>query len=82
MGDHVMASAILDRILHHCTVLNVKGKSYRLRTSGRAIPGFTWRSEKEMGNINMGGQISSANFGRFSLGVYTNWSCIFLSSES
>ena len=31
MGDQVMASAILDRILHHCTVLNIKGESYRLK---------------------------------------------------
>ncbi len=31
MGDQVMASAILDRILHHCTVINIKGESYRLK---------------------------------------------------
>ncbi len=28
MGDQVMALAILDRILHHYTVLNIKGESY------------------------------------------------------
>ena len=26
-----IASAILDRILHHCTVVNIKGESYRLK---------------------------------------------------
>jgi hypothetical protein len=26
-----MASAVLDRILHHCTVINIKGESYRLK---------------------------------------------------
>ncbi len=31
LGDSVMASAVLDRILHHCTVINIKGESYRLR---------------------------------------------------
>jgi len=31
MGDHVMASAVLDRILHHCTVVNIRGESYRLK---------------------------------------------------
>jgi len=29
--DEVMASAVLDRILHHCTVINVRGESYRLK---------------------------------------------------
>ncbi len=31
MGDQVMASAILDRILHHCTVPNINEESYRLK---------------------------------------------------
>ncbi len=30
-GDQVLATAILDRLLHHSTVLNIKGESYRLR---------------------------------------------------
>ena len=29
--DHTIASAILDRVLHHCTVVNIKGESYRLK---------------------------------------------------
>lgn len=31
LGDQVMASAVLDRILHHCTVVNIRGESYRLK---------------------------------------------------
>ncbi len=31
-GDQVIATAILDRLLHHSTTLNIKGESYRLRT--------------------------------------------------
>ena len=31
LGDAVMASAVLDRILHHCTVINIRGDSYRLK---------------------------------------------------
>ena len=31
MGDQVMASAILDRILHNCTVTNINEESYRLK---------------------------------------------------
>jgi len=30
-GDQVIASAILDRLLHHCSVINIKGHSYRLK---------------------------------------------------
>lgn len=30
-GDQVIATAILDRLLHHCRVVNIKGHSYRLR---------------------------------------------------
>jgi len=30
-GDTVIASAILDRLLHHSITINIKGESYRLR---------------------------------------------------
>jgi DNA replication protein DnaC len=30
-ADGVVASAIVDRLLHKATVLNIKGKSYRMR---------------------------------------------------
>ena len=30
-GDEVLATAILDRLLHHAHVINIKGRSYRLR---------------------------------------------------
>ena len=35
-GDPVMASAILDRLLHHATTLNIKGESYRLKEKRKA----------------------------------------------
>lgn len=41
LGDTVMASAVLDRILHHCTVVNIRGDSYRLK------------ERKRTGNINI-----------------------------
>ncbi len=31
IGDEVIASAILDRILHHSVTINIKGESYRLK---------------------------------------------------
>jgi len=36
-GDEVMATALLDRLLHHCHVLNIKGRSYRLRDLERLM---------------------------------------------
>jgi DNA replication protein DnaC len=35
-GDSVIASAILDRLLHHATTVNIKGESYRLKEKRRA----------------------------------------------
>ena len=29
--DHVIAAALLDRILHHCTTVNIRGESYRMK---------------------------------------------------
>jgi DNA replication protein DnaC len=31
LGDDVLATAILDRLLHHCDVININGPSYRLK---------------------------------------------------
>lgn len=36
-GDSVVASAILDRLLHHSVVFNIKGDSYRLREKREAV---------------------------------------------
>ena len=32
----MLATAILDRLLHHATTLNIKGESYRLKEKRRA----------------------------------------------
>ena len=42
LGDHVMASAVLDRVLHHCAVINIRGESYRLK------------ERRKLGNVNLG----------------------------
>lgn len=34
--DQVLATAILDRLLHHCTTINIKGESYRLKEKRKA----------------------------------------------
>jgi len=35
-GDTILATAILDRLLHHSHVITIKGESYRLREKRRA----------------------------------------------
>jgi DNA replication protein DnaC len=30
-GDDVMAAALIDRLLHHCHIINIRGNSYRMR---------------------------------------------------
>lgn len=35
-GDQVIATAILDRLLHHATTVNIKGESYRLKEKRKA----------------------------------------------
>jgi DNA replication protein DnaC len=44
-ADQVVAAAILDRLLHHATVINVKGKSYRMRRHETQVEG---KKEKAM----------------------------------
>ena len=39
-GDAIIATAILDRLLHHCRVISIEGDSYRLKE-------FRQRNEKE-----------------------------------
>ena len=30
-GHEVMAAALIDRLLHHCHIVNIRGNSYRMR---------------------------------------------------
>ncbi|GHH18745.1 hypothetical protein Srubr_27920 [Streptomyces rubradiris] len=36
-GDEVLATAILDRLLHHCEVISNNGLGYRLKNRLKAI---------------------------------------------
>jgi hypothetical protein len=40
-GDSIIATAILDRLLHHSTTINIRGESYRLKDRRKAglVPG-------------------------------------------
>ena len=50
-GDQVIATAILDRLLHHSTTLNIKGESYRLKDKRKAglVPGTATIQEEKAG---------------------------------
>ena len=37
LGDSIIASAILDRLLHHSTIFKIKGTSYRLREKKKEL---------------------------------------------
>ena len=47
-GDPVIATAILDRLLHHCKVINIKGHSYRLKEHA-----FNQKNTQPSGGENM-----------------------------
>ena len=36
-GDEILTTAILDRLLHHVTVVHIDGQSYRLRELGALL---------------------------------------------
>lgn len=37
-GDPVVATALLDRLLHHAVIIQIEGSSYRLRQHADLIP--------------------------------------------
>jgi IS5 family transposase len=49
-GDAVIATAILDRLLHHCKVVNIKGHSYRLRQHAFSTQNLESQRAKELIN--------------------------------
>ena len=48
-GDPIIATAILDRLLHHSTTINIRGESYRLKDRRRA--GLLPRPEEQPPNL-------------------------------
>jgi len=43
-GDTVVATALLDRLLHHAVVIQIEGSSYRLRQHADLVPECTLQS--------------------------------------
>jgi hypothetical protein len=49
-GDSIIATAILDRLLHHSTTINIRGESYRLKERRKA--GLVPAREQERATSN------------------------------
>ncbi|ERD13084.1 transposase family protein [Escherichia coli B105] len=47
-GEHVLATAILDRLLHHSTTLNIKGESYRFNIPDRLVVHLSLHARPEL----------------------------------
>lgn len=52
-NDHVLAATVLNRVLHHATILNIKGESYRLKEMREA--GLLERSKNDKKKEGGGG---------------------------
>jgi hypothetical protein len=63
-GDPVMASAALDRLLHRCTVINIRGESYRLKEKRQAAKATLAVTPADLSAADLNG---SANMGVSSL---------------
>ena len=48
--DTTLAAALLDRLLHHSHVLNLKGESYRLRGKTRGTPSSPRKAPAQVGS--------------------------------
>jgi DNA replication protein DnaC len=46
-GDEIVAVAMIDRLIHHCEILSLKGDSYRLR--GKDLDTRTGAKPAEIG---------------------------------
>ena len=47
LGDDVMAAALIDRLLHHCHIVSIRGNSYRMRHHTDLFPVLTPTLEGE-----------------------------------
>jgi len=62
-GDPIIATAILDRLLHHSTTINIRGESYRLKERRRA--GLLPRTSQEAaGPLAVAGAAGSSERGK------------------
>jgi DNA replication protein DnaC len=47
LGDEVMAAALIDRLLHHCHIVNIRGNSFRMRQHADLSKALLTHTEEE-----------------------------------
>ena len=47
LGDEVMAAALIDRLVHHCHIVNIRGNSYRRDHQNLLQAGSDQRRKKD-----------------------------------
>lgn len=47
LGDEVMAAALIDRLLHHCHIVNIRGNSFRMRQHADLSKALLTHSEEK-----------------------------------
>ena len=50
LGDEVMAAALIDRLVHHCHIVNIRGNSYRMRDHQNLLQAGAERRRKKDGS--------------------------------
>jgi DNA replication protein DnaC len=58
-GDDVMAAALIDRVLHHCHLVNIRGNSYRMREHTELYSAL--RTENEAEPVNRSRKSKAVN---------------------
>ena len=47
LGDEVMAAALIDRLVHRCHIVNIRGNSYRMRDRQNLLQSGSDRRRKK-----------------------------------
>ena len=50
LGDEVTAAALIDRLLHHCHIVDIRGNSYRMRGHQNLLQAGSERRRKKDGS--------------------------------
>ena len=46
LDDEVMAAALIDRLVHHCHIVNIRGNSYRMKDHQNLLQSGADRRQK------------------------------------
>ena len=64
LGDEVMAAALIDRLVHHCHIVNIRGNSYRMKDHQNLLQAGSDRRRKRGGVVTADQNGSSNGDGR------------------